>query len=60
MTLLYSIGLGLGLALIGVLIAFGMYLAFYRFLPWADRALTRMLFSDVEDEHATRWDQRNG
>ena len=60
MDLLFSIGLGIGLVLLGVLLAFGLYVTFFHLIPAADRALTRMMFSDIEDQHAADWDKRNG
>lgn len=60
MELLYTIGLGLCFVLAGGAIALGLYTAIYHLLPWADRALARMLYSDIEDEHASKWERRNG
>lgn len=60
MELLTTIGLGLGFVLIGVGTTATLYFAFYHLLPKIDRALTRMLYSDIEDEHETKWDRRNG
>ncbi len=60
MDFITTIGLGLGLVLAGFSIVAALYFTFYHVLPSADRALTRMMFSDIEDQHAADWDKRNG
>ncbi len=48
MELFTTIGLGIGLVLAGFIIVAALYFSFYHLLPWADRALTRALYSDDE------------
>ncbi|HAJ45592.1 MAG TPA: hypothetical protein DCL54_03310 [Alphaproteobacteria bacterium] len=60
MELITTIGLGLGFVLAGFGIVATLYFAFYHLLPSVDRAMVRALFSDADDEHASKWDQRNG
>jgi len=55
-----TIGLGIGLVLAGFSIVAALYFSFYHVLPSVDRALTRALYSDIDDEHETKWDSRNG
>lgn len=53
-----TIGLGIGLVLAGFGIVAALYATIYHLLPFADRALTRAMFSDIEDQHASDWERR--
>lgn len=59
MQFLFATGVGIGVIVLTAATLLSLWLVVYRVIPWADAALTRSIFGDAEDEHASDWGRRS-